>query len=281
MRRICLLGCFLFGLGQLVHAQIGRLPLSPLQKVNQNIAKTDIVIEYSRPSIKGRRIFGSLVPYEEYWRTGANRNTTIWFSQDVIIDKQRIKKGKYAVITKPGKEEWQFLLYQDIDNWDVPETIDEEKIVCYTEVKPEMLTETIESLNIYIGDFTNYNFELNIQWENSRIKIPVALTTKETMASLIDDELLGPTASDYYLAAVYQLESEKNYKTGLNWINEAITIRNEPVWYDYRVKALLLMESNDRSELEETIRIGNEMATAINNTYGISEFKRIKGLIEK
>ncbi len=265
---------------QLTFAQIGRLPLSPLQKIEQNIGKTDIAIEYSRPSKKGRKIFGALVPYGEYWRTGANRNTTIEFNEDVMIDNQRIKKGKYSIITKPAPREWTFILYDEVTNWDVPEIMDDSKMVCSYIVPVIPLNESIESLSIGIGDFTNYTFDLFVQWDKSRIVIPVSLTTKEKMATIIDDVLSGPSGGDYYSAAVYQLESEKEYRQGLEWINKAIEIREEKVWYDYRVKALLMIELGETENIGQTINIGNELAIKKNSEYGIREFKRINGLIK-
>lgn len=281
MRELFISVLFVFCFSIKGTTQIGRLALSPLQKIEQNIAKTDIVIEYSRPLKRDRKIFGGLVPYDQLWRTGANRNTIISFSQDVIIDKTRIKKGKYSIITKPGIRDWDFILYDEITNWDVPEQLDSTKIATKTTVKSHSINETIESLSITIGDFSNYKFNLEIMWEQTKITIPIQLTTKETMQSLIRNELEGPTGSDYYAAAVYQLESEKNYEKGLHWINQAIDIRNEPAWYDYRVKALLLMELNHLDNIKDVIKKGSQLAEEKNSTYGLSEFQLISKLIEK
>jgi len=274
---ITMLSVLFFSLG--CKSQIGRLALSPLQKIEQNIAKTDITIEYSRPSKKDRIIFGGLVPFNQYWRTGANRNTTINFTQDVVIGGTRVKKGKYSIITKPHSTAWEFLLYSDTDNWNVPETLDSTKIVAITTVEPQRLSETIESMRITIGDFSNYDFNLVIEWEKTKIIVPVLLTTKETMASLIKDELDGPTSGDYYSAAVYQLESEKDYEQGLTWINQAIENRIDPVWYDFRVKAILLLELNRMDEIKSVIELGAQLAKIKNSDYGINEFKRIDSLV--
>ena len=281
MKKISILIIILLLTSNLVISQIGRLPLSPVQKVEQKIAKTDIGIEYSRPSKRERVIFGNLVPFGKYWRTGANRNTTISFSDDVIIGNQRIKKGLYSIITKPNVEEWEFLLYEDTNNWDVPEIIDTAKIKCTYVTKVIPLKETIESLNISIGDFTNYEFDLIIKWDKSQIIVPIKLTTKELMAKLIADELNGPQAGDYYSAAVYQLESEKDYTEGLKWINQAIKIRIEPKWYDFRVKALLMIQLNDIENIEETLTKGSNLANEKKSEYGISEFQKIRKLLKK
>jgi len=261
-------------------SQIGRLPLSPVQKIEQNIAKTDITIEYSRPSKRDRDIFGVLVPYNQYWRTGANRNTTITFSEDVSIDETLVKKGKYAIITKPGLSSWEFLLYSDVNNWDVPEALDTSKIIVTSIVKPKQTNDIAESMSISIGDFTNYDFNLEIEWDNIRITVPIQLTTRKTMDSLIKDELEGPTSGDYYSAAVYQLESEKDYVKGLKWINQAIELREKSVWYDYRVKALLLLKLNRFDEIVPVIKLGSPLAEQVGSDYGINEFALIKELLD-
>lgn len=281
MKNLYLTLATLFLFGTTSYAQIGRLPLSPKQTIEQNIAKTDIVIEYSRPSMKGREIFGGLVPFGEYWRTGANRNTTISFSEDVIIDNQRIKKGKYAIFTKPGKSTWEFLLYDDTSNWDVPEKVDTAKVKCTTKVIPKTMNESVKSLIINIGDLDNYQFDLDIRWDKTLVTVPIALTTKETMAKLIDDKLNGPTAGDYYSAAVYQLESEKDFVKGLKWINKAIDTRPEKAWYDYWTKARILVQMDKLSELEKTINSGDKLAKAIDNQYGIEQFEQLRALIKK
>ncbi len=260
------------------NAQIGRLALSPKQKVNQNIAKTDITIEYSRPSKRDRVIFGDLVPFNEYWRTGANQNTTIYFSQDVLIESQRIKKGKYAIITKPGKTEWDFILYKEIDNWGVPEKIEEEKIVCEVKTKVNHINQEMESMTIWIGDFDNYQFELNIAWDQTLVTLPIQLSTKEQMAKIISEELSGPKAGDYYSAAIYQMESEKNYEQGLAWINKAISIRKEAKWYDYRAQCILLYELKRKKEMLTSLQEGRKLAEEIENQYGINEFNRLEKL---
>lgn len=262
-------------------SQIGRLALSPPQKIEQTIGKTKITIEYSRPSKKGRDIFGALVPYEKYWRTGANQNTTIEFSEDVILENMRIKKGKYSIITKPGIETWEFILYEETNNWNVPQEIDPEKVISKTILNSVQNKYVTESFIITIGDFTNYNFDLIIKWDKTEIKVPFMLTTKEIMSELIKDKLEGPTGGDYYSAAVYQLESEKNYGKGIKWINQAIKIRKEQVWYDYWVKARLMIASNELKGITNVIDKGLKLAIEKENNYGISEFELIKSQIEE
>ena len=286
MKRIFTLTLFIGVLLVLIssnaYSQIGRLRLSPSQKLEQNIAKTDITIEYSRPNKRDRVIFGDLVPYNEYWRTGANENTTIEFNQDVIIQGARVKKGKYAIITKPNIDSWEVLLYNETTNWKVPETLDSTKIVCTVKADVEALNKTVETFTIYIGDFTNYEFDLVFMWDKTAAILPIDLTTKETMAKLISNEIDGPQAGDYFSAAVYQLESEKDFEQGLEWINKAIEIRekdNKPAWYDYWKKALLLIELERFDEIEPVVEKGLKLAELKKNELGLEEFAKIKKML--
>lgn len=263
-----------------VDAQIGRLRLSPLQKIEQKIARTDITIIYSRPSAKGRKIFGELVKYNEYWRTGANQNTTIEFSEDIVLGNKTVAKGKYAIMTVPSEEGWEFILYSDTNNLGVPETIEEHKIVARTRVEPKKLHSHIENLSIGIENFDNYKFDLSISWERTQILVPVKLTTRKLMDEIIARQLSGPNYADYYLAATYEFESGKNYSRGLEWINKAIEMTDEIGWWDYRIKSYLLIGARYEIEAKETAAKGLSMAKEANNNFGINEFESILGQLE-
>lgn len=262
------------------NAQIGRLALSPHQVITQKIAKTEITINYSRPLMRDRIIFGGLVPYGEYWRTGANRNTTIEFDQTVFINDQKIEKGKYALFTKPGKEEWEFILYDETTNWYVPDSIEASKVICKTILKSEKIHDTVQALSFSFDNLDNYKLDVSLQWENTKLVIPITLTTKTQMETIINDELSGPKASDYYSAAIYQLESEKNFQQGLEWINQGMAIRKNPQWFDYRAKALLLLELKKFKECKTISDKGLKLAKKRKSNYGIDEFNRINKLLE-
>ncbi len=256
-------------------AQIGRLQLSPFQETKIKIGNTDITIAYSRPSMRGREIFGDLVPYNIWWRTGANRNTTIEFSEDVIIGKKRIGKGKYAVFSKPNQKEWEIMFYKKTDNWNVPEVIDTTNIAATMIVQSKKAEYPLEVLSISIVDFTNYQFDLNITWDKTRVIVPIQLITKEIMENKISKTLNGPLPHDYYSAALYEMESGKNFERGLKWINSTIEIRKNPSWWDLRVKAVLMMELNKKDEAMKVAQTGLEMAEKENHEYGINEMRRI------
>ena len=111
------------------YSQIKTPRVSPASSIEQMVGLTEIEVEYSRPSKRGRDIFGNVVPYGKIWRTGADNCTTISFSTDVVIDSQTIQSGKYSIFSIPNKESWDVILYSDTDLWGVPRDWDEDKIV--------------------------------------------------------------------------------------------------------------------------------------------------------
>ena len=262
-------------ISQDLFSQIGRLALSPKQKTELKLGLTDIIIEYSRPSKRDRKIFGALVPYGEYWRTGANRSTTISLSEDFMVGQEKVKKGKYAIFTIPNPNEWEVVLYSDTDNWDVPEDIDKEKIAAKIKVPSQQLATSQEVFSIEIGDFTNYEFDLDIAWDKTMVSIPIGLVTREMMDEKIAATLSGPDQDDYYAAAVYEMESGGNYAQGLEYINKSIELLDKVSFWEIRVKAILLEKLGKKSEAKATAEQGLAMATEVGSDYGKREFNKV------
>jgi len=256
-------------------SQITRLALSPLQTLQQKIGKTEITITYSRPAKRGRTIFGGLVPYEELWRTGANRNSKIAFSEEVIIEGTRIEKGTYAIFTKPSKTHWEVYLYTDTSNWDVPTDWDQEKVAVQIRVPAYSLERPLSSLTISVDEVTNDQFNLSIAWDQTGISFPISLSTEEQMLEDIADVLGGPDADDYYLAAQYRLESGRELEKAVEWSSKAIELRPKSAWWDYRIKCLAMLELGEKEAVQPFAQKGYELAQVHGSDYGISELKSI------
>ena len=138
-----------------IEAQVKTPAPSPKSVLTQVVGLTDVTIEYSRPSAKGRNVFGDLVPFGKVWRTGANANSTISFSDDVVINGSTLKKGKYAIYTMPKADMWEVIFYTATDNWGNPENWDEKKVAVQTNVDPIALGNNVETLTIAINNLTN------------------------------------------------------------------------------------------------------------------------------
>jgi len=125
----------IFAVSFAVNAQVEAPQPSPSQKVEQKVGLTDVTLEYSRPSAKGRTIFGDLVPFGKLWRTGANKNTMITFSDDVKIGGNDLKAGSYAIFVTPTASSWDVVFYTDTENWGTPRQWDDAKVAAKVSAK--------------------------------------------------------------------------------------------------------------------------------------------------
>jgi len=265
-------------------AQIGRLALSPVQKVEQNIAKTDITLTYSRPAMRERVIFGGLVPYDVMWRTGANRNTKIEFTNDVLIKGKELKKGEYAIFTKPGKSSWEIYFYSETTHWEVPEGEgwDAEKVALQVSVPSIALRDKVQSLSISFDDLTNDAFNLSIAWENTKVLIPIELNTEEMMSEAIDAALNGPHANDYYSAAVYRHESGRDLEQALAWCQMGIDKREAPVWWEFTQKCdILIKMKRPTKEILPIAEKALELAEKKESNYGVEKMTKMIAELKK
>ena len=264
---------FVFILASLIasyfsQAQIKTPQPSPKSTLTQIVGLTDVTVEYSRPSVKGRAIYGDLVPLGKLWRTGANANTMVSFSEDVIIDGNTLKKGKYALYTIPKVDKWEIIFYMDYDNWGTPEKWDDTKVALKTTVPTLMLSEAIESFTIDINNLTNDSATLDIIWEKNKVSLKFLVPTQKMAMANIDKALSGPTASDYFSAAQYYYQSNADMNKALEYVNKAITMsepgKDVPFW-QLRVKSLIQAKLNDKKGAIETAKLSLEGAKKAKN----------------
>jgi len=210
---------------------------SPMAKIQQTVGLTDISIEYNRPSTKGRKIFGEVVPFGKIWRTGANTNTVISFGDDVKIDGKILPKGKYSIYTKPDTNSWEVYFYTDIDNWGLPKMWEESKVALKTTAKSIKINNPVETLNIGINSLDNDFGFIDISWENTLVSIKFEVPTAKIANESIDKIFSKPVsdANTLYLAANYYYQSNGDTKKALSWINKAIEILGDkaPAWYTH------------------------------------------------
>ena len=214
---------------------------SPFSKLKQKVGLTDVTVEFSRPAMRGRKIFGDLVPYGKTWRTGANANTKITFSDDITIDSKTLKAGTYAIYSVPNKDSWDIMFYMDSDNWGTPQEWDDAKVALKTTVKTEDMPMTVQSFTITVDDLTNTSASLGILWENTYVAIPFEVPTDAAVMASIEEVMKGePNASAYYSAAVYFKEANKDVNQALEWIDKSIEMSKEdPKFWMYRQQSLI------------------------------------------
>lgn len=267
-------------------AQITTPQPSPGATVKQTVGLTEIEINYSRPSKKGRTIFGDLVPMDEIWRTGANKNTTISTDKMMIFGKDTLHAGTYAIYTKPMKGKWNVMFYTDTENWGNPETWDDTKVALTVSAEVKQMNDVTESFTIGIEDLTSKGASLTFTWDKTKAVVGFAVATEAQVTAAIDKVMAGPSSRDYYLAAEYYLTEGKDMKQALEWINKSIEMDGgDAKFWVLRRKALIQAELKDYKGAIETAQKSLEGAKAANydnyikmNTESIEEWsKLVKG----
>ncbi len=204
---------------------------SPVQTLKQDIGLSEFEVTYSRPSTKGRVVFGDLVPYGKMWRTGANASTKLKFNDAITFNGVKVEKGEYALYTIPNATEWTVILYKDITCWGVCEEYSADKEVAKFMVKPSTLANAVETFTISIDDVTNTGATLRMAWSKTAVDIKMTndVDTK-VMASI--DAFMNPKADyrPYFNAASYYFESNKDMNKALEYVNKAISINATAYW---------------------------------------------------
>ncbi|HMK07049.1 MAG TPA: DUF2911 domain-containing protein [Flavobacterium sp.] len=264
MKRI-IIAIALFVASYNVEAQVKTPQPSPKASVEQTVGLTDVAVEYSRPGMKGRTIFGDLVPFGKLWRTGANANTTVSFSEDVVIDGKTLKKGKYALFTMPKAENWEVIFYSDTDNWGTPEEWSEAKVALRANAKTEMLNRNVESFTIGINGLDNNYGHLEISWEKTLVSLKFEVPTQKTAMASIEKALAGPASNDYFSSAQYFYNSNGDMNKALEYVNKALELnKDKPFWMN-RQKSLIQARLGDKKGAIESAKLSLAAATAAKN----------------
>ena len=246
-------------------AQIKTPQASPKGYIKQTVGLTDVEVTYSRPGARGRAVFGNLVPFGKLWRTGANENTIINFSDDVVIDGKTLKKGKYSIYTIPKIESWEVIFYLSTDNWGLPENWNESYVVLRTTVKEDALPTPVESFTIGINGLDQNFAYLEMAWENSHVALKFEVPTSKIATASIQKTLAGPTWNDYYAASQYLFQSNGNMISARDYVDKALEMSTEKPYYLTRLKSLIQAKQGDKAGAIETAKISLAAAEAANN----------------
>ncbi|MFO8148336.1 MAG: DUF2911 domain-containing protein [Bacteroidota bacterium] len=254
-------GMFMIG----ASAQIQAPQPSPFSTVEQKVGLTDVTIEYSRPGMRDREIFGNLVPFGEVWRTGANENTKITFSDDVEIGGETLKKGTYALFTKPKKDSWEVIFYSDASNWGVPQNWDDSKVALTATAEVSELPFAMETFTILLNDLRNDAAVLNIVWGNTMASLPIKFPTAAKTLTSIEKVMSGPTANDYFTAGSYYHDAKIDNKKALEWVNLAIEMQDGAPYWMLRKKSLIQADLGMKEEAIATAKLSLAAAEKAGN----------------
>lgn len=245
------------------NAQVQTPQPSVTADTEQVVGMTKIELEYSRPNKNGRELFGNLVPYGKIWRTGANKNTTIEFSDDVIIDGQTLKAGEYAIYTKPGKDSWEIYFYADNENWGTPETWDDAKVVAKTTAKVQKSNQSSESFTISLDDLKFDSAMLNFAWGDVKVGTKIEVPTDKKVLASIDQTLkASPTAQDYMSAANYYYSTGKDIQQAKKWMDEGMKLNQKPAFYQIHQQALIHAKAGDKKSAMKLAQTSLEASKA-------------------
>ncbi|MDC3318951.1 DUF2911 domain-containing protein [Flavobacteriaceae bacterium] len=254
---------------------------SPKATVEQRVGLTDISIEYSRPGVRGRTIFGDLVPFGKTWRTGANSNTKVTFSSDVSIDGQTLNAGSYGLYTVPNENSWEVMFYSESDNSGVPRDWDDTKVVAKTSVEVYSMPMNVETFTITFDDVSGTSATLGILWEKTYVGIKLEVPTDKLVSETIDAVMAAsPEAGDYYNAAIYYRQQDLDIKKANEWMEKAMSLTEKPAFWQLRQQSLIYAKMGETEKaiavaeksLELSKAAGNEAYVKM-NTQSLAEWK--------
>jgi hypothetical protein len=233
---------------------------SPTQTLKQSFALSEITIEYSRPSAKGRVVFGDVVPFGKMWRTGANAATKITFGEDVKVEGKAVPAGTYALYSIPNKDNWEITLYKDLTiAGRTAEYKAENELTRFT-VKPSPLANKVETLTINVADITATTASIELTWEKTRVAFNVVADIDAKVMKNIETSLATDTRP-YFQAANYYYENDKDLKQALDWVNKAIEQNPKGFWM-VMLKAKIQLKLKDNaaatSSAEQVIALAKE-----------------------
>jgi Protein of unknown function (DUF2911) len=243
----------------LTTAQISLPASSPSATITQAVGLTKITVNYSRPSVKGRSIFGDLVPFGKVWRTGANKIPDITFDNAVMIGSQKVEAGKYGLATIPGEKEWVIILNKDHEQWGTY-GYDATKDVLRVTVPAEKLGATQELFTIDFQNYTKTSVEVVIAWERSAARFKVSHDPHQQIMEAIQTATAKADCStdDYFTAAEYYRDQNLDLKQALAWAEKVL--EKDKNWWSYYLRASIHAKLGNCAQATADAKISQEGA---------------------
>lgn len=218
---------------------------NPRGVIRQRIAATDIEVSYNRPSVKGRTIFGGLIPYGQVWRTGSDASTKISFSTPVFVNGKNVAAGTYELFTIPGEKEWTIILQPSRNQWGsygYKEEFDAHRSV----VASQQLTESMETFTVSFDQVTSKSADLSLSWARVRVAIPITIDLKATVLPQLEESLAKEGKKPYFRAAMFYFENDLDINRSAELMQLAINENPNHLGMLYRF-ALILERKGDKA----------------------------------
>ena len=243
-------------------AQVKLPPSSSSQTITQGLGIKDIVLSYQRPNKNNRVIFGGLVPYGEVWRTGANNIPSITFAEEVSVEGNKVPAGTYGLFTIPNKNEWTIILSKNVKQWGAYQYKKEEDLLRFN-VKPQVLTNNVETFTIAFEDVTVKSAKITLAWEKTKVGFNITTDQSKEILANIDQAMLGEN-KPYLHAAQYYLNNGLDINKSVEWIKKGDEGNTSAPHLKYW-KAKILDKAGDKAGARKAAQEGIEMATKLNN----------------
>ncbi|MEJ7611410.1 MAG: DUF2911 domain-containing protein [Ferruginibacter sp.] len=261
MKKLFLALC-MFSAATVTTAQVKMPAPSPGQTIKQEFGLGSVEVMYSRPSIKGRKIFGDLVPYNKLWRTGANSSSHIKFTDAVEMGGKRIDTGTYALYTIPGEDMWEIIINKGTDNWGIDGYKESEDVVRF-KVPSKKIKPALESFTMQFANITPENCELHIMWDKTAVAVPIKSVIKDRIRADIEKAMLGEK-KPYWNAAQFYFEYDKNNAKALENVTAATAAQPKAFWM-WLYKAKIEKEMGNKEAAMASSKTSIELARAAKN----------------
>jgi tetratricopeptide (TPR) repeat protein len=261
MKNLLVLAAFC-GVFSFAQAQLKTPPPSVGQTIKQEFALTSIEVDYSRPSMKGRKIMGDLVPYGKVWRTGANGATTISFKDEVIIGDKKVPAGKYGLLTIPGQSEWTVIITKQTDVTS-PSAYKADQDVVRVNVPSTEMPFPVETFMILFNNATATSIDLMMIWEQTAVSFPIKMEVDSKVMAQINEQMKS-AKPPYFQAAMYYLENGKDLNKAAEWLDKATAETPDAFWV-WHQKANALAKLGKKKDAIAAANKSIELATTAKN----------------
>lgn len=235
---------------------------SVAQTIKQDFGLSSVELSYARPGMKGRKIYGDLVPFGKVWRTGANSATTLTFGDEVIIGGTKIPAGKYGLLSIPDKDAWTMIITKQTDVTS-PAAYKQEMDVVRVNVKPESLPNSFETFSMQFHNVKPTALDLTIVWDKTLVRLPISTDVDAKVMAQIKNSM-ERDSRPYFQAAMYYMETDKDLAQAITWLDKAIE-QNPNAFWVYHQKANALAKLGKKDEAKQTANKSIELAKAQKN----------------
>jgi Protein of unknown function (DUF2911)/Tetratricopeptide repeat len=243
-------------------AQLRTPAPSPTQTIKQDFGLSTVELSYSRPAMKGRKIFGDLVPFGNVWRTGANQATTLTFGEEVIIGGKKIPAGKYGLLSIPDKTSWTLIISKQTDVTS-PAAYKQDMDVVRVTAETMKTKDNVESFTMQFADVKPTSCALHIMWEGTAIALPITVDVETKVMGQID-QLMNKDNKPYFNAAMYYLDNGKDLNQALSWFDKAVEMQPTAFWIHHQ-RANCLAKLGKKAEAKVAAEKSKELAAAAKN----------------